>query len=106
MAHNIIDFGAIENDSSVEAEQTNVEAILNAFKAANSTDNDDNIVLIPEGKTFSALQLGGWIANVKNVEVVIDGTLLMSKNYKNFTTLADLLHKPIDDDIAPFIFFY
>ena len=86
---------------------TNVDAILNAIRAANSTDNDDNIVLIPEGKNFSALQLGGMILGVKNVEVVIDGTLLMSKNYKNFTTLADLLHEPdLDDDIAPFIFFF
>ena len=50
--------------------------------AANATDNDDNIVEIPAGMTFSSMPIA--LSDISNIEFVVDGTLLMSKRFKEY----------------------
>ena len=56
-------------------------AIQEAILAANSTDNDDRVVEIP-AFTFSSLPVRS--EHIINITVQIDGTLLVSKDYKSF----------------------
>ena len=83
-AHSILDFGAIENDSRVAAEMKNAKAFEDAIMAAHNKENGDNTVIIPAGKTFSSLPVHAH--HVKDIEIVIDGTLLVSKNYLHYKT--------------------
>ena len=86
IAHNIFDFGAIESDTSYETEKTNAKALFDAIIAANSTENDDNTITLPAGKTFSSLNFN--VTNLTNVNFVIDGTLLASKHYYYWKTYS------------------
>jgi len=56
-AHNILDFGAVVDDSSYKTEVANSNAIVMAFLAANSTENDDRTVEISAGHTFSSMPI-------------------------------------------------
>ena len=78
-AHSVLDFGVIENDVTWFAENTNARAIEKAFMAAHNKDNGDKTVIVPEGTIISSLPI--HINNVTDVEFVIDGKLLVSKNY-------------------------
>ena len=82
VSHSILDFGAIKNDTTWLAESRNAKAIENAFRAAHNKDKGDKKVVIPEGVTISSLPV--HVINVTDVEFVIDGTLLISKNYEAF----------------------
>jgi polygalacturonase len=83
-AHSILDFGAIENDASVASEMTNAKAITDAIMAAHNKENGDKTVIIPEGKTFSSLPVHA--SHIRDIEIVIDGTLLVSKHYEHYKT--------------------
>merc|ERR1712086_133055 len=50
--------------------------------AAAIGESEDRSVLIPSGLTFSSLPI--HVANVTNIEVVINGTLLVSKDHKSY----------------------
>ena len=58
-------------------------AILDAIMAAHSSDNDDRIVEIPAGHTFSSFPVRA--NDLKNITFQIDGTLLLSKNFEAFS---------------------
>ena len=79
-AHNILDFGAIVDEVTHEAEVANSKAIHDAIMAA--ATGEDRSVLIPSGLTFSSLPI--HVANVTDIEVVIDGTILVSKDHKSY----------------------
>ena len=89
VAHNILDFGAIVDESTHSAELANSEAILNAILAADSDDNDDGLVEIPSGMTFSSLPVR--TVNLTDVTIQIDGTLLVSKDFESFPAKSDFL---------------
>ena len=81
-AHNILDYGAIVDKTSHHAEVTNSMAIQEAILAAHSDENDDRVVEIPAGLTFSSLPIRSDF--VKDITIQIDGTLLASKDYKSY----------------------
>ena len=83
ISHNILDFGAIENDATWLAEDRNAKAIKKAFEAAHNKDKGDKTVVIPEDITISSMPI--YVANVTDVDFVIDGTLLISKHYEAFS---------------------
>ena len=82
VAHNILDYGAIEDKTTHHAEVTNSMAIQEAMMAANSDENDDRTVEIPAGRTFSSLPITG--NDIKKITFIIDGTLLCSKDFNSF----------------------
>ena len=94
VAHNILDFGAIVDETSVESESTNAYAFTQAILAANSSLNEDNTVEISAGQTFSLLPIS--VDQVSNIDFKIDGTLLASKNFRAWNTtsiaIANFLH--------------
>ena len=77
--HNILDFGAIENDATWFAENGNARAIERAIMAAHNKDKGDNTVVIPEGIIISSLPIKA--EDVQGIEIIIDGILKVSKNY-------------------------
>ena len=81
VAHNILDFGAIQDKITHHAEVTNSMAILDAIMAAHSSENDDRVVHIPQG-LWSSYPIRA--ENVKNITIQIDGVLILSKDFKNF----------------------
>ena len=81
-AHDIRDFGALANDTSLNAEQTNAVALMDAIVAANTT-TDDRTVVIPANFTFSTMPV--WGNFITNVTFQIDGTLKLSKAHHHFT---------------------
>ena len=83
VSHNVLDFGAIDNDATWLAESRNAKAIEQAFEAAHNKLKGDKIVVIPEGITISSMPVR--VENVTDVEFVIDGTLLISKHYEAFS---------------------
>ena len=94
-AHNILDFGAIEDDTSLTTDQANSDALHKALQAANSTDNEDRTIMIPAGKTFSSLPI--CAENLANVDFVIDGTLLASKHHLHYPSRNNHDHGDTDD---------
>ena len=78
-AHNILDFGAIENDTTWLAETRNARAIENAILAAHNKEQGDKTVILPEGTMISSL--GVHVHDVQDVEIIIDGTIKASKNH-------------------------
>ena len=102
-AHNILDYGAIVDKTSHHAEVTNSMAIQEAILAANSDDNDDRVVEIPAGMTFSSLPIRS--DNLKDVTIQIDGTLLASKDYKSYP-IRTHESKSQGDKIEDFFAFY
>ena len=89
LAHSILDFGAVPNDYSVQAEMNNSKALYDTFMAANSTGNNDNIVLVPFGMNFSSFPIDKMLSDIYNVELVVDGTLLMSKHFRHYKSYDD-----------------
>ena len=49
---NIMDYGALANDSSLAACDSNAVALVKAFAAANASSSD-RVVLVPTGRTFT-----------------------------------------------------
>ena len=84
LAHNILDYGAVADDSSYATEVDNSAAIYQAAVAANSTEDEDRTVEFPAGYTFSSMPI--LIQNVTNITFVIDGTLQASKNHEKYPT--------------------
>ena len=83
MAHNILDFDGMVDKNDYYSETVNSRALLGAILAANMTQDGDNTVYIPEGMTFSILPVDS-VAYIKNIEIIIDGNLLLSKNWRHF----------------------
>ena len=82
-AFDIRDFGAVANDTSHYAEQTNAQALMDAIVAANTTSAlTDRVVLVPADLTFYTMPV--WAANITNIVFQIDGTLKLSKNHHRF----------------------
>ena len=102
LAHSILDFGAVPNDYSVQAEVNNSRALYDTFMAANSTGNSDNIVLVPFGMNFSSLPIDNRLNDIYNVELVVDGTLLMSKHFRHYKSYESTSNG--NGAISPFIF--
>ena len=88
VAHNILDYGAVVDEITHDAEVANSNAIKAAIQAANSDDNDDRLVEIP-AHTFSTLPIRN--ENINNITMQIDGTILASKDWKSYTTTVDLI---------------
>ena len=95
VAHNILDYGAIVDKTTNYAEVTNSMAILDAIMAAHSSDNDDRVIEIPAGHTFSSFPIRA--DNVKNITIQIDGTLLLSKDFKAFSADGFLTFHDTED---------
>lgn len=94
-AHNIIDYGAIEKLIDLDTEKINSNALHQAILAANSTENEDHMVIIPAGKTFSSLPIPA-ITDISNVHIVIDGTLLVSKDVNSYKADLEKWRNPTD----------
>ena len=94
-AHNIIDYGAIEKVVDLATEKINSDALHRAILAANSTEDEDRKVIIPAGKTFSSLPVPA-ITDIANVEIVIDGTLLVSKDFNSYKADLEKWRNPTD----------
>ena len=71
---NILDFGAIPNEDSIEAEQANAQAFADAVVAANyTTDGSPREVHIPADQTFQ--MMASWFEGLNNITITIDGTV-------------------------------
>ena len=95
-AHNILDYGAIETAFDLATEKINSEALYHAIHAANSTDDEDRTVVIPAGKTFSSLPVPA-ITDIANVHIVVDGTLLVSKDVNSYKPDFEKWRNPTDE---------
>ena len=73
----IRDYGAIANDDSLNAEQTNAAAFEKAILAANSTMDSDRIAYVPSNLTFHMMPVE--VHNLFNMTITIDGTIMASK---------------------------
>ena len=75
----IDDFGAVPNDNSTNVALNNRNAIINALKAANASQAQENrTVILPAGKTYYFFNVS--IANLYNVTLRIDGTYAVSND--------------------------
>ena len=83
MAHNILDHHGMVDKDDYYSETVNSRAIRDCILAANMTQDGDNTVYIPEGMTFSTLPISS-LGYIKNIEIIIDGNLLLSKNWRHF----------------------
>ena len=82
-AFDIRDFGAVANDTSHYAEQTNAQALMDAIVAANITESQsERVVLVPADFTFYTMPV--WADNITNIVFQIDGKLKLSKNHHRF----------------------
>ncbi len=74
----IRDFGAIADDDSLGAEESNASAIMDAFVAANYTlAVEDREVYIPANMTFHSFPV--FTQYINHLTLTIDGTLKASK---------------------------
>ena len=84
MAHNVLDHGVFVDKDDWYSELRNSYAIKAAMLAANATLDGDNTVYIPEGLTISTMPIRKQ-TYIKGIEIIIDGTLKLSKNYRHYS---------------------
>eukprot|EP00455_Lapot_gusevi_P054830 TRINITY_DN885_c0_g1_i1.p1 TRINITY_DN885_c0_g1~~TRINITY_DN885_c0_g1_i1.p1 ORF type:complete len:433 (+),score=162.00 TRINITY_DN885_c0_g1_i1:85-1383(+) len=75
--HSIVDFGAIPNDDSVAASETNTRALVNALLAANASSSD-RTALIPAGSSYYIFTVN--LTSLYKVNLQIEGVLIANNN--------------------------
>ena len=84
MQGSILNFGAVPDQTDPEVERLNCVAFMEAARAANnSTAEHGRRVIIPAGYTFSMMPQCET-TGLENVEIVIDGKVLLSKNMYDY----------------------
>jgi polygalacturonase len=84
-AHTLKDFGAQESIDTNSASQKNSRAFEQALSAAAHKQNGDNTVHIPSGETYTLFPV--FASDFSDVDIVVDGTLLMNQDQFNWPLL-------------------
>ncbi|CDW86325.1 polygalacturonase [Stylonychia lemnae] len=100
--HNIIDHGAIHNQSDTATAFKNAQAFLDAVIAANSSETDREVYIPKEKGQFFTL-MPTQLNNLKNITFTIDGYVYLSDDNKNWPndgkTVLDFIHINDSEDI-------
>ncbi len=76
-AHNILDFGAVHDNSNTDIAYTNAKAMALAIEAALAS-TDDREVLVPENGIFYMMPFK--LENAVNFTFTIDGLIYVSED--------------------------
>lgn len=88
LCHNVLDFGTVvvgPHPTSMQ-EFGNTDAFVKAFQAANSSSTDRTVVVSAD----TIISMHSFdISGLHDIEIIIDGQVLLSPNYKDFRKGAD-----------------
>ena len=83
---NILNFGAVPDVTDSKSEYMNSYAFTKALEAASNGDfGEDRRVLVPADTVFSFMPTI-TTEGLEDVVIQIDGTILLSKNFKDYQT--------------------
>jgi hypothetical protein len=88
LCHNVLDFGNVTVGLTPTSEQefANTAAFVAAFQAANASTTDRTVV-VSEDTIISMHNMD--ISGIHDIEIIIDGQVLLSPHYKDFVKGQD-----------------